>query len=67
MPSEKIELFGQTISVGEATIVVPKAKIDFRKIEAGLNKGLDPVSVEINILPDKNARILYAKWLKRSG
>lgn len=62
-----IDTRSRCVEFGEARVVIPKAKIDLRKLEEDLSKGTDPIPVEINMLPDETARILYTKWLKPSA
>lgn len=64
---ESIELFGQRISLGESRVVVPRARINIRKMEEFLNKGIDPIPVEIGLLSEATARIIYPKWSKQSS
>jgi hypothetical protein len=61
------ELFGVTIPIGEAQIIIPEARIDLSKLQDGLEKGNDPISIEVSVLPDKQAKVAYRKWMNHSG
>ena len=61
--NQPAELFGRKIPIGEAKIIIPKAKIDLNKLQEALKKGVDPIPIEVTALPDKRARIVYRNWI----
>ena len=61
--NETAELFGKKIPIGEAQIIIPKAKIDLNKLSEELKKGIEPIPLEILVLPDKPAKIVYRNWM----
>jgi hypothetical protein len=60
--NETPELFGKKVSIGEAQIIVPKARIDLSRLSEELEKGIEPIPLEIRVLPDKPAKIIYRNW-----
>jgi hypothetical protein len=61
--NETAELFGKKIPIGEAQIIIPKAKIDLNKLSEELKKGIEPIPLEILVLPDKPAKIVHRNWM----
>jgi hypothetical protein len=61
--NETTELFGKKIPIGEAQIIIPKAKINLSRLSEELKKGTDPIQLEIQVPPDKPVKILYRNWM----
>jgi hypothetical protein len=61
--NETPKLFGKKVPIGEAQIIIPKAKIDLSRLSRELEKGTDPIQLEIQVLPDKPAKIVYRNWM----
>jgi hypothetical protein len=51
------------LPIGEAQVTIPKAWIDLRKLQEGLERGIDPIPIEVSALPGKKAKIAYRNWL----
>ncbi len=58
-------LFGVTIPLGEASIIIPKARIDRKKLQSKFDGGIDPITVEVTVVPVHMATIQYENWIKR--
>jgi hypothetical protein len=57
------ELFGTKIPLGEARLIVPKARINLAKLHEDCSRGIDPISTEVSALPDRSPKIVYRKWM----
>ena len=64
LSNEIAELLGKKIPVGEAQIIIPKAKIDLHKLEDGLSGGNASIPMEVWAVPeDSPARVVYRNWI----
>jgi hypothetical protein len=55
-------LFGDTISVGPRSIVVPDASIDLTSLQSELNRNAHPMNVQISAASEKPIQVVYDKW-----
>lgn len=55
------------IPIGEAQIIIPKARVDLDKLQDGLRTGTNPIPIEVSALSDKQAKIVYRKWMSSKG